>query len=65
MEKSVPELEINQAVWETGYALAWQARAQGRTVPSSDILVFACAEYHGVGLEHDDEHFEMLAKLGG
>jgi len=63
MSSILPELEINQPVWATAYALALQAKTQGTTVPASDLLIFACARHHGVVLEHDDEHFQMLANL--
>ena len=63
MSVVLPELEINQSVWATAYALALQSRTQGWTVPASDLVIFACARHHGVALEHDDEHFQTLASL--
>jgi len=35
----------------------------GVTVPLSDLLIFACAKVHGLGIGHDDGHFDELAKL--
>jgi hypothetical protein len=32
-------------------------------VPLVDILVFACAQVHGVDVAHDDAHFDELEKL--
>jgi predicted nucleic acid-binding protein len=35
----------------------------GRTAPPNDILIAACAQYHGLRIEHDDAHFTLLAGL--
>jgi predicted nucleic acid-binding protein len=32
-------------------------------VPLHDTLIAACARHHGVEIEHDDLHFELLAEL--
>lgn len=44
------------------------SRARGgrhRAVPSSDLLIAACAERAGVVLVHDDRHFERIADVTG
>src|SRR5437879_4237882 len=43
----VVTLEITARVWDRAAVLARKARAQGKTFPSADLLIFACAEIHG------------------
>jgi predicted nucleic acid-binding protein len=62
-EAVLPELPIDDRVWRSAYALARRARREGKTIPATDILVFACARAHEVELEHADGHFDMLAAL--
>lgn len=63
MERDLPELEVSQEVWTLAYEMARGARKLGKTVPATDILIAACARHHGVGLEHADSHFEVLAAI--
>jgi predicted nucleic acid-binding protein len=62
-ERDLPCLAVTPEVWEAAIDLARQARAAGLTVPYTDLLIFACANYHNVPLEHHDEHFSHLANL--
>ncbi len=62
-EAVIPELPIDDGVWRTARDLAGRARRAGKTVPASDILIYACARQHGVAIEHADGHFDMLAGL--
>ena len=62
-EALLPEYEISADVWARAVQLADRARTSGVTVPLADLLIFACATVHGVGVAHDDVHFETLAKL--
>lgn len=62
-EAVLPELPIDDRVWLAAYDLASRARRAGKTIPATDILVFACARAHGVEFEHADGHFDMLAAL--
>jgi predicted nucleic acid-binding protein len=63
MERELQTLEVTPTVWDLACRLAANARAQGITVPASDLLVAACARHHEVELEHADSHFEMIARL--
>ena len=60
MDLFVTDLEISPAVWRAAENLAQKARAAGKTIPATDILVAACARVHGVVIEHVDEHFAVL-----
>jgi predicted nucleic acid-binding protein len=62
-ERHLPELPINDGVWESAYASAKKARAAGVTVPGSDVLIAACAKFHAVELEYADSDFDRLLGL--
>lgn len=62
-EQRIPALPITDEVWETACQLADRCRRLGRSLPPYDILIAACAFHHGVELEHDDSHFDLLAGL--
>ena len=59
----LPDYAITDMVWARAIALADRARRNGATVPLPDLLIFACAREHRLGLAHDDAHFEQLARL--
>lgn len=62
-EAVLPELSTDDHVWRSAYELAGRARQAGKTIPATDVLIFACARFHGVEIEHADGHFDMLAAL--
>lgn len=63
LERELPELPIDEAVWDTAYALARRARQKGVTVSASDLLIAACARRHGAEMETSDSDFELLSEL--
>lgn len=63
--RTLLELPIDEEVWRMAYDLAQRARAQGVTVPATDVVIAACAHRHGVALESADTDFELLASTGG
>ncbi len=65
MEKEITSLEIGPQVWDGATTRAGMARERGVTVPATDILVAACARHHGVLVENDDNHFELIDTLSG
>lgn len=62
-EQIIPELPITDEVWQTACDLAERGRSKGRTFPTNDLLIAACAFFHGVELEHADQHFEEILQL--
>ena len=62
-ERHLPELAINEDVWNVAYELAQKGRSAGVTVPGADILIAACAQFHDVALEHADSDFDRLLAL--
>lgn len=61
LAETVPDLPIDEAVWEKAYDLARRARAKGVTVPAIDLIIAACAQHHGASLESSDADFDLLA----
>jgi len=61
--RAVPQLAIDQGVWQDSYALAKRARSSGLTIPASDVLIAACAKYHGAILETADSDFDQLQQI--
>lgn len=62
-EAVLPELAVDEDVWDGAYELARRARSAGVSVPATDILIAACARRHGAELETADSDFELLAAL--
>ena len=62
-KQELPELPIDDQVWEEACELAGRCRKAGKSAPASDILIAACARHHGVEVETADAHFEFLMKL--
>ena len=60
-ERHLPELPITNDVWSLAFTLAQNARKAGKTVPASDILITACAQFHDAALEHSDSDFDRLS----
>ncbi len=60
---AIPELAINTAVWQLAYEMARQLRSRGVTIPATDVLIAACAKYHGAGLETTDSDFELINEI--
>ena len=63
LETTLPMLETGRAVWQLAWDLARVSRSSGLTVPATDILVYACASYHRVDLEHSDAHFDAIRRV--
>src|SRR5437762_5978655 len=58
-EQRIPELAINDEVWQSACELADRCREAGERAPANDLLITACARYHGVELESADAHFDF------
>lgn len=62
-ERLIPELPTDAAVWDGACGLARRSRKAGVTAPSTDVLIFACAEHYGATMEHADEDFTRLQNV--
>lgn len=65
LEQQLETVSTPPEVWEHARDLARLARSRGVTVPAADLVIFACAEHHQLGLIHNDAHFDQLEKLKG
>ena len=63
MEQRIPELALNDEVWDLGCELAHRCRKAGKRVPPNDLIIEACARSHGVEVEAADAHFDFLKTL--
>jgi predicted nucleic acid-binding protein len=54
-------LRIDEDVWKSAHALAQACRVAGVTVPAADLLIAACADYHGAEVLERDAHFAKIA----
>jgi predicted nucleic acid-binding protein len=59
----LPELSMDDEVWQAARDLADRCRKAGKTAPVQDVLIAACARQHGVEVMHDDAHFAWLMVL--
>jgi predicted nucleic acid-binding protein len=62
-EQVLPELGIDDAVWNEAFDFARRARSAGISVPATDILIAACTRRHQVEPEHADSDFARLEKI--
>lgn len=58
-------LKFDDACWQQAAVVARACLRAGVNVPFGDVLVFACAERHGVELLECDRHFAMIRKALG
>jgi len=58
-------LAVDDETWEKTAAVARWCREKGVAVPMSDVLIFSCAQRHGVALLEKDSHFGLIAKAAG
>jgi predicted nucleic acid-binding protein len=56
----LPDFPVEPEVWNLADTLAIRGRRRGKSAPSMDILIAACARHHRVEVEADDEHFDWL-----
>lgn len=51
------------AIWDRATHLAWALDRQGRTLPSQDLLIAACALHAGAIVLTRDAHFQNIPGL--
>lgn len=56
---------IDLAVRESSFAIARLAYRNGKTIPNTDILIYATAAHHKAKLLHNDKHFDWLDEITG
>jgi len=63
LDGNLLKLPISNEIWEKASDLASRARNHGLTVPAADVLIFTCAIHYGLGIEHMDRHYDLLAAM--
>lgn len=53
-------LPTTDHVWATAHQTAIVCRAQGITIPATDVLIASTARVHGASLLERDRHFGMI-----
>ena len=56
----LPCLPFEHATWELSYQLAQICRLRGTPVPVSDLIIAACAFFHGAMIDAEDKHLATL-----
>ena len=62
-ESHVKVLAISTDVWQRSIHLSQRLREEGKSVPLTDLIIFACASVHEVEVEHVDKHYDLLKEL--
>jgi predicted nucleic acid-binding protein len=62
LERDLEKVPTPPAVWEAASKLALTCRAAGFSAPATDLLIAACAMYHGMDILHRDKHFDHILK---
>lgn len=56
-EDVLPNFSVTADVWSSAQVLASRCRAAGVTAQATDLLIAACAQHHGIGVETADADF--------
>lgn len=59
---ALPEIEINQVVWEAAQIMAFNLRRKGVGIPLIDIIILSSAKSSNSTLVHRDKHFKLAEK---
>jgi len=57
---SLAFLSIDEAVWRSSWQLATKCRTSGLTIPPTDLLIIAVAQFHHAPIIHFDRHFDLF-----
>jgi predicted nucleic acid-binding protein len=63
MENEIERVSVDAPVWRLASRLALRCREKGITVPTSDLVIAACAVTHKLELEHCDAHFDNILPI--
>jgi predicted nucleic acid-binding protein len=60
LQDVLPCLPFEPATWELSYQLAQICCQRGTPVPASDLIIAACAFFHGAMINAEDKHLDTL-----
>ncbi len=63
LEKEITCLQTTQEVWNLARILAKKCRLSGKTVPTADLVITACALFHRTKIEHCDVHIDIILSI--
>jgi len=63
LEEEVVLFPIDAPVWKMASSLARKCRQNGLTIPSTAIVIAACAAANGLELEQCDSHFDAILPI--
>ncbi len=58
-------LEFDATCWELAATHGRTCLRSGLNLPTSDLLIYCCAERYQTKLLHQDKHFDLIAKTLG
>ena len=64
LENEIRCVPTTEEVWKLARELARKCRTAGYTLPSSDIVIAACAKFHQMRIEQCDQHFRQIQDAG-
>lgn len=65
LDSSLTLLPMTPEAWNLACQLGQKIRAAGKPVPTTDLLIAACALAHGAEIEHCDGHFDTILGVAG
>jgi predicted nucleic acid-binding protein len=60
---SLPEISIDQNVWEEAQKMAFEFRKKGLVLPLVDIIIISSAKSKDCVIVHRDNHFDLAGKF--
>jgi len=60
LQDVLPCLPMEPLTWELSYRLAQICCQRGTPVPASDLIIAACAFFHGAMIDAEDRHLNTL-----
>lgn len=59
----IPEIRIDESLWQQTALLAWRLDRKGIVLPTTDLVIAACALYVQACVITLDKHFEQIPDL--
>jgi predicted nucleic acid-binding protein len=59
---ALDQVETGSDLWRCACEYGFRLRREGLTVPSTDVLIAACAKEEEAVLLHADAHFDLMAR---
>lgn len=59
---ALKRIELDEAVWEKAWMLAYNLRKKGMNIPLTDVVISTLAIHSGCTLLHSDRHYKMISR---